>query len=57
MKKIILLITAFITINAFAQTADSSKVQIIPKIKWTHSAQTGLNITQSSFSDNWKGGV
>lgn len=56
MKKIIILITAFTSINAFAQTADSSKVQIIPKIKWTHSAQTGLNITQSSFSDNWKGG-
>ena len=54
MKKLLLLIAGFISINTFAQKSDS--VQIIPKVKWTHNLQTGLNITQSSFSENWKGG-
>jgi hypothetical protein len=51
MNKILLLITGFISLNSFAQKADS-----IQKTKWTHNVQTGLNITQSSFSENWKGG-
>ncbi len=54
MKKLFLLLTTFITINSYAQQADS--VQIIPKKRWTQNLQTGVNITQSSFSDNWKGG-
>jgi hypothetical protein len=54
MKKLLLLIAGFISINTFAQNTDS--VKVIPKVKWTHNVQTGLNITQSSFSENWKGG-
>ncbi|MBC7381538.1 MAG: DUF3078 domain-containing protein [Bacteroidia bacterium] len=28
----------------------------MPKPKWTHALQTGINLNQASFSDNWKGG-
>lgn len=56
MKKTLLIISLLISIKTFSQAIDTLPNQIIPKVKWTHNVQTGLNITQSSFSDNWKGG-
>lgn len=28
----------------------------LPPVKWKHNFQTGINLTQSTFSQNWKGG-
>ena len=54
MKKTILILLAIASVNAKAQTpTDTTSV---PKPKWKHNVQTGVNITQSSFSSNWKGG-
>jgi len=57
MKKLLSIITIFVAIRSNAQNnPDSIQTLILPKVKWTHNVQTGLNLTQSSFSDNWKGG-
>jgi hypothetical protein len=56
MKIILFAFTLLTSVAAMAQNTDTAQAQFDIKIKWTHSAQAGLNITQSSFSDNWKGG-
>src|SRR4051812_27367848 len=40
---------------AFGQT-DSLTSPAMVASKWKRSLETGLNVNQASFSDNWKGG-
>lgn len=51
MKKYFLTVLILINLSPlFAQTKDSIQR------KWKKSFETGLNVNQASFSDNWKGG-
>ena len=51
MKKLLIAPIFAIAIHAAIAQTDT-----IPKPKWKHGVQTGINMNQASFSDNWKGG-
>lgn len=51
MKKHLLLLLLVPFLTRLSAQSDS-----LPIIKWKHNFQTGINLNQSSFSDNWKGG-
>ncbi|MFN4082184.1 MAG: DUF3078 domain-containing protein [Bacteroidia bacterium] len=57
MKKCIILIAFFATFQLVKAQENESPSSETPKYKlWSHKFQTGLNINQAEFSDNWKGG-
>ncbi len=51
-KKYLFILLCAISQGLQAQTDSLSR--LLPK--WEHKLQTGINLNQSSFSDNWKGG-
>jgi len=56
MKKIFTIISIILSAGLMAQTTEVVQPAPATPIKWKHNVQTGINITQSTFSDNWKGG-
>jgi hypothetical protein len=50
MKNSLLLLLIICNLNVFSQSDSTSKNP------WKHNFQTGINLNQATFSDNWKGG-
>jgi len=50
MKNSLLLLLIICNLNVFAQSDSTAKNP------WKHNFQTGINLNQATFSDNWKGG-